>query len=472
MCVSRSRGVSDPNAMSPMDRAYDETRRLGYVRTVLMTLIAIWCAPVVGAETARPETGVPDAVPAADLDDPPETRIRVTPVLTVGAEVQVTYDYENNVELDESTADGRSRVLPALSMALSYDPYPAVQGFLNLELAREFGSIGSTGSTGTDHDARLDLAQAYLRLTDLVGPGVTLQVGRQRFEDDRQWLYDAELDALRVFSRWGRLTLDSSISREDLVGRNLFPHGQPGTEPVNNYVVYGRYRRDEDTSIAAYTVVRDDRSGTVASPRFFGLHASGEVGERVVYWAELAHARGSDGSNTIRGWGCDVGSTMAFDAWPQASLSVGYAFGTGDRNPNDGVDRTFRQTGLQDNTDELNGISSIKYYGELFDPELRNLRIVTVSTGVRPIRDTSSIEVVYHHYRQDHASDDPVGARITLDPSGTSPELGSEIDVIAAYAGLRDVEWEVVLGYFMPGAAFPSGADRAVFTGVEIQYEF
>ncbi len=434
-----------------------------------MTLAASLYAPVFAAETALPEAGVHSLAPAADLDDPPETHIRLTPVLTFGAEVQVKYEYESDFDFDDSIARDRSPLKPELSLAVSYDPHPAVQIFLNLELVREFGS---TEPTEIDNGTMLDLTQVYLRYNDLVGPGVSFQVGRQRFEDDREWLYDEELDAVRVFYRSGRSTLEGSVSREELVDRNLLPDAQPGIEPVNNYVAYGGYGLDEEAGIAAYVVVRDDRSGAMESPQFFGLHSSGAVSERLVYWVELAHARGRDGSKRIRGWGGDFGSTFAFDMSLKPALSVGYAFGTGDRNPSDDVDRNFRQTGWQDNTDELNGVSSIKYYGELFDPELRNLRILTVSAGARPARDTSSLEVVYHHYRQDHTSDDLASARIALDPTGSSPKLGSEIDVIVAHSGSQGFEWEVVLGYFMPGSAFPSGGDGAFFAGVEIQYEF
>lgn len=435
---------------------------------VLTTLAASPCAPAMAAGAALPEARLDPGVLAVDLDDPPETRIRLTPFLTFGAVIQTRYDYERNFDLADSSAGDRSRVTPELSLALSYDPDPRIQVFVSLELAKEFGSRdGGERSPET----RLDLAQAYFRLTDLAGSGVHLQVGRQRIEDDREWLYDEELDAVRVMARAGRFTLEGSVSREDLVDRNLLPHDQPPADPINNYIADVTYSPAEDGGIAAYVVVRDDQSGSGERPWFVGLHGSGEAGAHLTYWIDLAHVRGHSGSKRIRGWGGDVGSTYGFDAWLHPSLSIGFAVGSGDADPNDEIDRAFRQTGLADNTDELNGLSSIKYYGELVDPDLSNLQILTVSAGVSPTSE-SSLEAVYHHYLQDHASNDLASASIERDPAGESPRLGSEIDVVAAYRGLQGLELEVTLGYFMPGPAFLPAADNAFLAGLDVQFEF
>ncbi len=442
----------------------------GFLRHLGRVLVCLAASPCtsLAADAAVPEAQFDSGTLAMDLDDPPETRIRLGPDLTLGAGLQIQYEHEGNFDLNDSIAGDRSRLAPELSLAFSYEPDPTVQVFLALELDREFVS-GS--SDDVSDEVRLDLTQAYVLFTDLVRQGVSLQVGRQRFEDEREWVYDEELDAVRVITRAGRFTLEGSVSREDLVTRNLLPHDQPATDPINNYIAYGTYSRDEDAGISAYAVIRDDQSGSDESPRLFGLHAHGDAGSRATYWIEAAHVRGSSGSKQVRGWGGDVGASYGFDAWLQPSIGIGYAVGSGDENPDDEIDRTFRQTGLEDNTDELNGVSSIKYYGELVDPDLRNIRIITVTAGVSPTHH-SSVETVYHYYLQDHASDDPAGAGIGLAPTGESPRLGSEIDVVAAYRGLHGLELEVTLGYFMPGPAFPPEADTALLAGVEIQFDF
>ena len=49
---------------------------------------------------------------------------------------------------------------------------------------------------------------------------------------------------------------------------------------------------------------------------------------------------------------------------------MGWAWGSGDQEPQSGNNGTFRQTGFQDNNDKWSGVTSFRYYGELVDPEL------------------------------------------------------------------------------------------------------
>ena len=58
-------------------------------------------------------------------------------------------------------------------------------------------------------DVALELKELFVLLRSLPG-GLSLQVGRQRFEDERQWLYDEELDAVRLWLQRGALGRPSS----------------------------------------------------------------------------------------------------------------------------------------------------------------------------------------------------------------------------------------------------------------------
>jgi len=132
-----------------------------------------------------------------------------------------------------------------------------------------------------------------------------------------------------------------------------------------------------------------DLAATVRSddtPPAVGDHVDGELVNRFTYWMDLAHVRGRDGSTSIRGLGLDVGSTYTFRLPLKPAIAIGYAFGTGDPNPDDHIDRSFRQSGLQYNSDQLTGVTWFKYYGELFDPDLSNLSIFTGAMGIRPTR--------------------------------------------------------------------------------------
>jgi hypothetical protein len=42
-----------------------------------------------------------------------------------------------------------------------------------------------------------EVQEAFVRVRGFPA-GLSVQIGRQRFEDERQWLYDEELDAVRL----------------------------------------------------------------------------------------------------------------------------------------------------------------------------------------------------------------------------------------------------------------------------------
>lgn len=403
---------------------------------------------------------------AFDPDAPPETKIKLAPFFTFGGNVALNYELEKNFDLDGSQDRDVSIFEPGLSLAFSFDPSKRFQMFLNAELT---GELELTEEEGDKREARLELKEAFLLFKNQVDGRFFFQIGRQRFEDDRQWLYDEELDAVGVFYLSPKLSLELSVSRLDLVDRDLL-NEEPG-EQINNYIVYGNYALGEELEIATYLFVRSDQSEEQESPIFFGLHSSGEILKDFDYWLELAYVRGKDGSRKIRGIGFDVGSTYVFDLPLEPSISFGYAFGTGDDDPDDGVDKSFRQTGFQENEGEFNGVPSFKYYGELFDPELSNLSIFTSGVGIK-LTEESSMDLVYHYYLQHKASESLRDVRIGADPNGRSKRLGSEIDLIVGFEEIQNVELKLSLGYFIPDKAFPTESDNSFLAKLEIQCSF
>jgi alginate production protein len=436
------------------------------VRSVLTLLLAIFTVAQVGAVAAQPTTEPIPRPPVFDPEAPPETRFRLAPFLTFGAEVELEFEFEQNFDLDDAEDDDLAILTPELSLAFSFDPSRYFQAFVNVELLKD---VALAEPEPRDRPVTLRLTQAYLSFKELADGRLSLRLGRQRFDDEREWLYDEELDAVRVFYRWSDLSLEASVSRRDLWKRDLF--NAENRERVNNYLLYGTYDLSKDIMLAAYTLLRNDRSPDRERPIFFGLHSSGELLiDDLDYWLELAHVRGRDGSRKIRGIGFDLGAAYEFDLPWKPSVAIGYAFGSGDADPKGRVDKSFRQTGLQDNEDRFHGVTSFKYYGELFDPELSNLQIFTAGIGIQPTR-KSSIDLVYHYYLQHKAANEIRDTSIDADPSGRSKRLGAEIDLIIGYEEIRNLEMKLALGYFIPGKAFPK-ASNAFFTGLEIEINF
>lgn len=197
------------------------------------------------------------------------------------------------------------------------------------------------------------------------------------------------------------------------------------------------------------------------------------VGENLEFWLDFAQVRGRSGAQKIRGLGGDVGATYEFGLPLEPSLTLGYAASSGDADPDDGIDRNFRQTGLQDNEGRFNGVAKFQYYGEVFDPELSNLKILTGAIGIRPSKRTS-IDLVYHRYTQHRATGSLRDSALDADPTGLSRRLGKEVDLIFGYRKRegRRASGLMTVGYFQPGAAFGNEAKKAFFARFEIKFEF
>lgn len=131
-----------------------------------------------------------------------------------------------------------------------------------------------------------------------------------------------------------------------------------------------------------------------AEPIFLGARSIRELAPRLEHWIDLALVRGSEDGRDIRAWGFDAGLEYETELPGEIELSVGVAFCSGDANPGDAVDGSFRQTGLR---------GSYFYYGEVLAPELSNMWIATAGIGFSPADDIS-IDLLYHCYRQHEAA--------------------------------------------------------------------
>jgi alginate production protein len=411
------------------------------------------------------------AASAADAFDPeaaPETPYRLAPGLGFGAELQLDFALRRDADLDRRRDDERALLAPELSLALAYAPVPAFEAFVNLALLREFALAAGPEGAGESGDIEVELKEAFVRWGSL-GDGPSIVVGRQRFEDEREWLYDEELDAVRLQYGRGPLGAELSVSRNGLARKDLLSEREQ--ERTDNYVLHARYALPREIVVEGYVILRHDRDADRRRPLFLGVRSFGEPVEGLDYWLELAHVGGRDGASRVRGWAVDAGATYELGAFLRPSLTLGAALGSGDPHP-DGTDGNFRQTGLQENEGDFGGAAGFKYYGEVLDPELGNLAVLTAGVGIRPA-ETVSLDLVYHYYLQHRRAPELREAAITAEPSGRSRRLGSEVDLVLGLESVWDrLDVKAVLGYFAPGPAFADGSDGAWLVAAEVQVRF
>ncbi|HWO43360.1 MAG TPA: alginate export family protein, partial [Candidatus Eisenbacteria bacterium] len=146
----------------------------------------------------------------------------------------------------------------------------------------------------------------------------------------------------------------------------------------------------------------------------------------------------------------------------EPTLTFEYAFGSGDSRPKRGPDRNFRQTGLQSNEGRFDGVNYFHYYGELLQPELSNLQIWTAALGF-PFWRSSSIEFVYHLYRQVHPAPFLRDTRIDVNPTGRKRGIGQGWDIVLGMQEWQHVEIDLIGSFFRAGSAYARRSGKNAF---------
>lgn len=320
-----------------------------------------------------------------------------------------------------------------------------------------------------DRDAEIQVTQAYALWRGVGADGVSLQAGRQEYDDPREWIYDEYLDGVRIFlhdeERWSFQA--SYIHAVEPLKEKL--------ATWTDILAMAEYRPAEDLLAAAWFLKRrDSDEARNREPVWWGLRLLGEPTPSFDGWLDLAMMRGEDKHEPLDAWAVDVGGTLHLaESSFSPSLTAGYAFATGDETGADDVENSFRQTGYQDNSDRLGGTTSVFYYGAALDPELSNISILTLGGSLRPSRG-SSVGLYWHRYRQHHPDDKVRGDLVDppARPNGQSPDLGWGLDLVVGLPRFMDrmkASW--TLGLFEPGEAFSPRRERALLNKINVTVE-
>ena len=385
--------------------------------------------------------------------------------LVIGGHLELSYEGLRNTDLGEGEDTGLDLLKAELELELLFAPSERFDAYLRMQLTQRSTpqDEGDQSSSGTE----LILNEAYVTLT-ASAPGLSLRVGRQLFEDERQWLYDAELDAVRGRFIDARSLLELSVSEKALLAEEDLLNSAD-EESITNFIFYGIREIADGIDLGGFAVAGENHDVADTRTLLVGLTSRGEAANGLDYWIDAALLRGEDQGADLRGYGIDFLASYRFEAPLRPRVLMGYAFGSGDPDPDGGDDRGFRQTGLQDNEAELGGVAAFKYLGEVFDPELSNLSVLTAGIGVHPHEDLS-IDLVYHRYLQDDASEQISSSVLEAEATGESRRLGDEIDLVVGYESAEHVSISGFFGCFLPGAAFENGADEALLARIEIQF--
>ena len=329
-----------------------------------------------------------------------------------------------------------------------------------------------------------------------------LRVGRTEFDSASEWWlwWDEELDAIRLDSSLGDFTMTLGLAQEQARESTGVYFIDPEFDEVRRLLLSVGWEFADDHSLFLYYLDQNDKSGTYAVGEFedddrideedgdlewsgiaylgafafeglgdleVELHAARVSGDETVY--EFDDPVGGRAEVTVRErcrvsgevYGLLMGWTpRVFDQW---TFVLGRAVGSGDDDPDGGRVKSFRQTGLQGDSET---------FGELYRPELSNLVVDTV--GVRwQVSEDVELALLRYDYAQDERNDEMRDVAIEFDPDGSSRELGREVDLVLTVETREGLELIITAAEFDPGSAYAANSDEtATFVNFEIAYEF
>lgn len=431
------------------------------VRAAVLALVLAW-VPQASGQFQLPPTPV-EGSPAPSLRVPQ----RLTYQYGYGSESDAVYRRDR--DLDKRRRDNALVAAPQINGFVIYRPADWLETTLEMILEREIAVqeeptvILPSGEALRAPRRRSSLLvdQAFVTIKQVTAP-FEFHFGRRNYEDERHWLVDTSMDIVGTTLRHGRLRVEAALGREVLADLELAPRSRQVRDRRDTFLLYADYRF-ESFRLAAYTIARHDRALQEGHPRLIGVRATGRPSESFSYWGDFARLGGNDeDKRKYAGYAFDTGAIYRFTEVPQQpAIILGYAFGTGDVNPNDGRNHEFRQSGLHSNEIRLAGFSKYKIYGEALDPELSNLHILTLGLGLRPAPNIS-VEFVYHAYRLDKLADELRDSQVTafMNPVEALPpskDVGRAFDVVIGFRnlfGLRRLGLDLRMGWFQPGKAF------------------
>lgn len=419
----------------------------------------------------------------------------------IGGEYEIKLDYRKNFALDKRDRDDLFRFDQELQLRWSYRPKDWISVLLEGKILGEHQLYTGGGGRRSEFDP--ERGETWIRFDGLFGRDLSIKLGRQNFEEPRRWWWDDDLDAASLRYRGESGFFEFGAGRE-LPRKSLRENfSDPENEGVFRALARAHWRYFKDHALDLFFLHHNDRSRTPpvgaliktdqedeSDARLWwgGIRASGsepvpKYGE-ISYWADAAVVQGKEKfleldnapgdrlrvtsrtNRRVQGWAFDLGVRWNSPLPGEPLFTLGYAIGSGDKSPEKGSDRAYRQTGLQSNDEEF------RTYGEILRPELSNLSIPVVAVRF-PILSKTYVEFAYRHFRQIYAAPFVRNGRIDRDPNGANKNVGQEWMIYSLVKQWKNVEIELVGAAFRAGGAYGSLSGKMAYSlFTKITYEF
>jgi len=419
----------------------------------------------------------------------------------IDGEYEVKLDYRRNFALDKRDRDDLFRLDQEFQLRASYRYRDWITFLVEGKILGEHQLY--TGGGRRKSAGEPERGETWARFDQLFGRDLSLKIGRQNFEEPRRWWWDDDLDAVAMRYRRDAWFFELGVAREVAPQSLLESSIDAEDKGIIRVLARADWLYFKNHGLSLFFLHHNDRSATESlgdrvqrdreDPgdarlwwggfRTIGSELLAEHGE-LSYWTDVAMVLGSEKllelSDTagdrklvtsrrrqlVRGWAIDLGGRWDSELPGRPLFTMGYAVGSGDKNPQSGADRAYRQTGLQSNDEEF------RTYGELLRPELSNLSIPVAAVRL-PVFSKNYVEFAYRHFRQLHAVPFLRESRIKAEPNGVNKNIGHEWMLYSLVKQWKKLEIEMVAAAFRAGNAYGALSGRMAYSFfTKVTYEF
>jgi hypothetical protein len=420
--------------------------------------------------------------------------------LTLAGEVETAFDYVEQQAFGEPESRfDRLFWQEGVQLESFYTRGEIFSLFAQASLLADYDIEGKVGDRV--REIYVERGEMWLYSENLAGTGIGFELGRLEFEDERRWWWDDELDAARVSYERDRFEIALAVAREIAPRRSDRSDVDPEHDRVLRLIAELSWDWSPQHSIEAFALHQGDRSGSErvgslvrphreddsdARLTWLGLRAMGgwslHSDAIVGYWLDTGFVDGDEWlarfenaapnwsrvesaeRRSVRGWAIDAGVNWILPWAFEPRVHASGAYGSGDRHSETGSDHSYRQSGIHANETAFGGVQRFRQYGNLLDPELSNLVVVSLGVGIALLTE-SSIDLVYHHYRLVEPASKLRDARFEPTLDELHRELGDEVDLVLAFEEWKHLELEISASAFRAGSAFAFDSGKWTFGG-------
>ena len=436
-------------------------RRPGAWIAALLAGLSLLLAPAL----ASARDGGPPAGP--NSQDEFRSRLKNIPVgpftIDFGGQARARYEYDGGFTLMGYEPGGRDQLLlerVRLDLAARFKEGPRL--FLQLQdahaLLTRFKDSDFPASSPIQDT--LDIRQLYAEWQHIGGTAIGFRIGRQQISYGDQRVFGPG-----SWGNTGRYAWDAAMVKIDTrgfwvdawVGDYLTYKSDVWPDrDVKHFLTFAAYAHIKELPfrLDLFYVLKRDTSGTIVGEsgvgnllsRTVGFQAEGHAFDLLDAEATFAGQFGRSAGDEIRAFGASIKLGITLPAASKPRLGVQYTWGSGDRDPQDGIQGTF---------DGVYGGRDIYFYGYLNLFFWANIRDAEVDFSLEPGHGLS-LNAEYHHFDLDQAADAWYTTGLKAyrrDPTGRSgTTLGDELDVRATWTLWSHLELTGGYGRFFPGS--------------------